>query len=364
MSKPSETDLPPEYLISSYDFHLPEESIAQAPAARRDASRLLHLDCLSDRLRHGVFSDVADLLRKDDLLVVNNTRVFPARLNGRKETGGKIEFMLLHYPMSTESGGAGRAVVQGLLKASKRPKTGARLIFGDDLLGEVVCLNRDATVSVELCWRGELDGVLKRYGQVPLPPYIKRAKDQDGHDHKRYQTVYAGENGAVAAPTAGLHFTPELLSKVKDKGARLAELTLHVGYGTFAPVRVEDIRKHQIHAERVTVPPETRDLIAQTREAGGRVWAVGTTSARTLEFAADDCGGVESLSGDCRLYIYPGYKFKVVDVMVTNFHLPRSSLLFMVSAFAGRERLLAAYESAIKKGYRFYSYGDAMVITR
>ena len=311
------------------------------------------------------------MIQPNDLLVVNNTRVFPARLLGKKDTGGKVEFMLLQYPVSEKikdeekKGGdfESHALVRGLLKSSKRPHPGSRLLFGSDLEGVVVENQPDATVVVDLSWQGELNAVLAKYGQVPLPPYIRRTLSPDEKDRERYQTVYADRDGAIAAPTAGLHFTEDLLSSIKAKGVAIADITLHVGYGTFAPVRVDDIRTHKILAEHVSVPQRTKELIDQVRANKGRVWAVGTTTARTLEFATDGKGGVHSQEGDCRLYIYPGYTFKVVDCLVTNFHLPQSSLLFLVSAFAGRERMMAAYELAVASGYRFYSYGDAMAIT-
>ncbi|MFA6284635.1 MAG: tRNA preQ1(34) S-adenosylmethionine ribosyltransferase-isomerase QueA, partial [Desulfurivibrionaceae bacterium] len=223
----------------------------------------------------------------------------------------------------------------------------------------------DGKVRVVLCFRGDLARLLEEHGQMPLPPYIRREEGQSEEDRQRYQTVYAENPGAVAAPTAGLHFTPELLARIQAQGVRLAQVTLHVGYGTFAPVRVEDIREHAIHAEYLKVSEETAALVNETRAAGGRVWAVGTTSVRALEFAAQETGQVAGRSGFCDLYIYPGYQFRVVDNLITNFHLPQSSLLFLVSALVGRERILAAYEEAVEKGYRFYSYGDAMaLITR
>ncbi len=362
------------YTLSSYDFELPESSIAQKPAEKRDESRLLHLDTVSGDVSHGLFSSLVDLLKPNDVLVVNDTRVFPARLLGQKETGGKIEFMLLHYP---ESGciqrGKGKgdttaweseATIQGLLKSSKRPKPGARLFFGPNLQGEVIEIAPDATVSVRLSWNGELDQVLSQYGNVPLPPYIRRDSKAGSDDRDRYQTVYANRSGAIAAPTAGLHFTEALLADIQKKGVKVARITLHVGYGTFSPVRVDDIRQHKIHAEYITVSKDAVAAVNRARSAKGRVWAVGTTTTRALEYSADGKGGIRETQGPCDLYIYPGYTFQVVDNLVTNFHLPKSSLLFMVSAFAGKDRVMKAYQEALKKGYRFYSYGDAMVLTK
>lgn len=362
------------FTLSSYDFELPEGSIAQKPTQKRDESRLLHLDTVTGKIFHEMFSSLVDLLRPNDVLVVNDTRVFPARLFGHKETGGKIEFMLLHYPepqnILTEKGkGApaaweSKATVRGLLKSSKRPKPGTGLNFGPDLQGEVVDIASDATVTVRLFWNGELDLLLTKYGNVPLPPYIRRDCGNESSDRERYQTVYANKNGAIAAPTAGLHFTKSLLADIEKKGVAVATITLHVGYGTFAPVRVEDIRHHKIHAEYITVSKNAVDKVNSAKHAQGRVWAVGTTTTRALEYSADGQGGIRETQGPCDLYIYPGYTFRVVDNLVTNFHLPKSSLLFMVSAFAGREKVMKAYREALKKGYRFYSYGDAMVLTK
>jgi S-adenosylmethionine:tRNA ribosyltransferase-isomerase len=254
--------------------------------------------------------------------------------------------------------------IKGLLKSSKRPKAGAKLFFGPDLQGEVLEIAPDATVSVRLSWDGELDQVLQKYGNVPLPPYIRRESRPGAVDRERYQTVYANRNGAIAAPTAGLHFTEALLTDIQKKGVAVASITLHVGYGTFSPVRVEDIRQHKIHAEHITVSKETVAAVNGAKSAKGRVWAVGTTTTRALEYSGDGRGGIRETQGLCDLYIYPGYSFQVVDNIVTNFHLPKSSLLFMVSAFAGRDRVMQAYREALKQGYRFYSYGDAMVLTK
>lgn len=362
------------FTLSSYDFELPESSIAQKPADKREESRLLHLDMATGEISDGSFPSLVDLLQPNDVLVVNDTRVFPARLFGTKETGGKIELMLLHYPESRDMGrgsekeiGAGwesQVDIQGLLKSSKRPKPGAKLKFGPDLQGEVSEILSDATVSVRLFWNGDLDQVLSKYGNVPLPPYIRRDSRSGAEDRERYQTVYAKSKGAIAAPTAGLHFTNALLADIQKKGVAVVSITLHVGYGTFSPVRVDDIREHKIHAEYITVSKETAETVNRAKSAGGLLWAVGTTTTRALEYSADGQGGIRETQGPCDLYIYPGYTFQVVDNLITNFHLPRSSLLFMVSALAGKERVMNAYKEALKRGYRFYSYGDAMVITK
>lgn len=357
-----------DFFLSSYHFALPEENIAQHPLARRDSSRLLVVDCPAGETSDRQFADLCDYLAPGDLLVVNNTRVFPARLLGKKETGGKAELLVLEYPVLEPDSGDGdadgwqQAEVVGLVKSAKRPQPGGKLLFSENLFGTVRAVLPDGKVRVALHFRGDLARLLEEHGQMPLPPYIHREEGQTAEDRQRYQTVYAESPGAVAAPTAGLHFTPELLARIQAQGVRVAQVTLHVGYGTFAPVRVEDIREHAIHAEYLMVSEEAAALVSETKASGGRVWAVGTTSVRALEFAARETGRVAARSGFCDLYIYPGYEFRVVDNLITNFHLPQSSLLFLVSALAGRERILAAYGEAVEKGYRFYSYGDAMVL--
>ncbi|HIJ89830.1 MAG: tRNA preQ1(34) S-adenosylmethionine ribosyltransferase-isomerase QueA [Desulfobulbaceae bacterium] len=357
-----------DFFLVSYQFALPEENIAQHPLSRRDSSRLLVVDCVTGETKDKTFFDICDYLAPGDLLVVNNTRVFPARLLGKKESGGKAELLILEYPVP-ESGSVGGDVegwqlaeVVGLVKSAKRPKPGGHLLFSENLVGVVRELLPDGKVRVALRYRGDLARLLEEHGEMPLPPYIHREEGQSEEDRQRYQTVYAENPGAVAAPTAGLHFTPELLERIQERGVRIAQVTLHVGYGTFAPVRVADIREHVIHAEYLKVSEETAMLVNETRASGGRVWAVGTTSVRALEFAARETGQVTARSGFCDLYIYPGYQFRVVDNLITNFHLPQSSLLFLVSALVGRARILAAYGEAVAKGYRFYSYGDAMVL--
>ena len=361
-----------QFQLSAYDYHLPEENIAQHPADRRDQSRLLVLDCAADTMAHQRFAAISELLRPGDLLVVNNTRVFPARLFGSKESGGKVELLFLHYPHTREPAAGSdlhTAEALALVKSSKRPRPGSRLLLGPDLQALVLELFADGKVRLELQYRldagQDLAGLLARLGQMPLPPYIRRPRGESSEDRERYQTRYAVRTGSVAAPTAGLHFSDELLATLPGLGVSMASVTLHVGYGTFAPVRADNILEHRIHAEFIDIPAETARAVNQAREEGRRIWAVGTTTARTLEFCADVAGRLSPFQGPCDLYIVPGYRFRVVDNLITNFHLPQSSLLFLVSALAGRERILAAYAQAVALGYRFYSYGDAMaIITR
>jgi S-adenosylmethionine:tRNA ribosyltransferase-isomerase len=344
-----------------YHYELPPDRIAQHPADRRESSRLLTLNRQTGETAHHVFSDLPDFLRPGDVLVVNDTEVIPARLLGRKESGGRVEALILNYGeerCTRESDGS--VVCECLLKLSKRPRPGIRLHFGDGLDGEVLD-SRDGVHVVRFTSEGDFEETLYRIGQVPLPPYIRGGSEEAG-DAERYQTVYAARKGAVAAPTAGLHFSPELLDQIRDRGVSVAAITLHVGHGTFIPVRVDDIREHEMHREWFSLSAETAETINRARESGGRVIAVGTTSVRTLEYVSDEAGRVAPTSGDCDLFIYPGYRFRIVDAMITNFHLPESTLLMLVSAFAGRDNVLAAYRTAVDEGYRFYSYGDAMFI--
>jgi S-adenosylmethionine:tRNA ribosyltransferase-isomerase len=360
-------NIPAPYNLDSYQFDLPLESIAQQPVASRDQSRLLALDPATGVIRDLNFTDILDFLAPGDLLVVNNTRVFPARILGRKESGGRVELLILHYPQevaAAQTGPAGfqQVEVTGLLKSSKGFRPGQKIIFAEEFFAEVIELLPGGKARLYLYCKGELAPLLDRYGQLPLPPYIKREQGEEPQDRHRYQTVFAAETGAIAAPTAGLHFTDELLAAIEQKRVGRESVTLHVGYGTFAPVRVQDIRQHQIHSEFLTVSQQTADKVNEVRAKGGRVWAVGTTTVRALEFAADSTGRLHAAQGWCDLYIYPGYRFKVVKNLITNFHLPGSSLLFLVSALAGRERIMAAYAHALGNGYRFFSYGDAMII--
>lgn len=342
------------YHRDHYHYELPEALIAQQPADQRDRSRLLQLQRVSGELTHSSFADLAGLLTPGDVLVLNDTRVVPGRLLGHKESGGQVEVLILDF---TE--GLAQNRFECMVRASKRPKPGSRLLFGDGLQARVEALNGSTSV---LSFSGPtpLEQVLESIGHVPLPPYIRR-KDTD-RDHENYQTVYARHKGAIAAPTAGLHFTQELLQRLAEKGVAIVYLTLHVGYGTFVPVRVTDIRQHRMHAEWFSLSLEAAEAIINAKQSGGRVVAVGTTCVRTLEYCATQPGNIEACSGMCDLFIYPGYRFRIVDAMITNFHLPQSTLLMLVSAFAGRENVLNAYAEAVKEKYRFFSYGDAMVI--
>ncbi|MGI6657219.1 MAG: tRNA preQ1(34) S-adenosylmethionine ribosyltransferase-isomerase QueA [Desulfobulbus sp.] len=362
----------PSFLLDQYDYNLPPERIAQRPEARRDHSRLLVLETGRDVLAHRRFDDIADYLRPGDLMVLNSTRVFPARLLGHKESGGKIELLLLDFPKPLPPSDADdwqQATATGLLRSSKRARPGSVLLFGERLRARVEAELDDGKALIRLLYRGrdiaDLESLLEIHGQMPLPPYIRRPDGATPEDRHRYQTCYAQTTGSVAAPTAGLHFVPELLDRLRGQGVRIAEIVLHVGYGTFSPVRTDDIRLHPIHQEQVEITPEAAALINQALDEGQRIWAVGTTTVRALEHAADERGRIRSGPRDCDLFIYPGFRFRIIDNLITNFHLPKSSLLFLVSALAGRERILAAYQEAVSLSYRFFSYGDAMaIITR
>jgi len=351
------------YSLDDYDYLLPEALIAQTPATDRDGSRLLHLSRDNGAVSHRRFNDIVSLLRPSDVLVVNNTRVIPGRLHGRKATGGKAELLILDYG---ETDGRGRddfnRLYRCLIKASKQAGDGTRILFDDGLVAEVQDFS-DGIYTVAFSAPEPFDGLLHRIGRMPLPPYIKREETQpDEADRMRYQTVYACERGAIAAPTAGLHFTDAVLSRIREKGVAVTAVTLHVGYGTFVPVRVDDIRDHRMHEEWFSISEETARIVSRAKAEGRRVVAVGTTSVRTLEFATGSDGIIQPGSGRCDLFIYPGYSFKTVDAMITNFHLPRSTLLMLVSAFAGRETMLDVYQAAVLEKYRFFSYGDAMFI--
>lgn len=362
-----------EYSIDAYQYDLLPERIAQQPAENRDGARLLVLNRRQQSVDDLLFTDITHYLRPHDLLVVNDTRVFPARIAGRKETGGRIELFLLEYPSGGNKNDAnanrGRTnsgppplTVAALIKSSKRPRPGTRLLLGSDLEGRVEEILPDGRARIVLFFRGDVDDILATCGQVPLPPYIRRQDTAYRLDRERYQTVYASRTGGVAAPTAGLHFSEALLATIKAIGVKTAAVTLHVGYGTFAPLRVSDIRHHALHAEYICIPRETARLVNETRKKGGKIWAVGTTTVRTLEFGADENGRLQEKKGWCNLYIYPGYRFRVINNLITNFHLPGSSLLFLVAALAGRKFIMASYQQAIDLNYRFYSYGDAMAI--
>ncbi len=340
--------------LSDFDFELPEELIAQEPLAERTGSRLMILNRETGSLTIGGFSGIVDYFKSGDVLVINDTRVIPARLLGYKESGGKVEVLLVRRLAGTKE------VWVCLTKASKGPRVGTRLLLGGTLTGTVVDGGEEPYKHVQFVCEGDFLQQIEEIGRIPLPPYIRR--DDSPLDKERYQTVFAQNAGAVAAPTAGLHFTPEVLQQLRNKGVEIHPLTLHVGIGTFLPVRVDNIREHRMHAEHFTVPSATAVAVNQARAGGRRIFALGTTSTRTLEYAVDDQGLLQAGSGNCDLFIYPGYRFRTVDAMLTNFHLPRSTLLMLVSAFAGRESILAAYRRAAAEGFRFFSYGDCMLI--
>jgi len=349
--------------LSAYNYHLPEHLIAQHPAEKRDNSRLMVIHPGRNESKHYHFSDIARFIGKNDMLVVNNTRVFPARLLGKKETGGKAEVFLLEFPRIDDKNSSS-AMANGLIKSSKRPKPGTQITINEMLSCTVTEDLDGGKVRLRLSFDPLLGlaKTLQRSGQVPLPPYIARKNGCTTEDVQRYQTVYASQPGAVAAPTAGLHFTDKLLDDITAQGTLFGQVTLHVGYGTFAPVRETDITRHQIHREYLSIPQETVDKIALTKKRGGKIWAVGTTTVRALEYGAAKTGSLEATEDWCDLYIYPGFQFKVIDNLITNFHLPDSSLMFLVSALCGRQTLLESYQTAIKESYRFFSYGDAMAI--
>lgn len=338
-------------LLSDFDYELPEELIAQTPCKERDHSRLMVLNRAEQSIEHRHFYDLIDYLHKGDTLVFNDTKVMPARLIGhRAKTGGRVEVFLLRRTEGTRW--------EVLVKPGKKAQLGNVIEFGDELSCEVVDHTDFGGRIVEFKFDGIFEEILDRLGETPLPPYIHEKLD----DKSRYQTVYAREEGSAAAPTAGLHFTKELLAKIKEKGIDLAFVTLHVGLGTFRPVNVDNIEDHVMHKEFYHIEKQAADVINATKARGGRVIAVGTTSIRTLESAAKDDGTIAPTAGETGIFIYPGYKFKLVDAIVTNFHLPKSTLIMLISAFAGREFVLKAYEEAVKDRYRFFSFGDAMFI--
>lgn len=338
--------------VKDYDYDLPEELIAQDPLEDRSSSRLMVLDSQTGDVEHRHFTDILEYLHPGDCLVINNTKVIPARLFGVKEdTQAKIEVLLLKRKEND--------IWETLVKPGKKAKPGTKLVFGDGLLtAEVVDVVEEGNRLIQFHYDGIFEEILDQLGQMPLPPYITHQLK----DKNRYQTVYAKYDGSAAAPTAGLHFTKELLQKVKDMGVDIAEVTLHVGLGTFRPVKVENVLDHHMHSEFYMVSQEAADKINRAKESGHRVIAVGTTSTRTLEAAADENGRLHETSGWTEIFIYPGYQFKVIDALITNFHLPQSTLVMLVSALAGREHVLHAYEIAVKERYRFFSFGDAMLI--
>ncbi len=342
--------------LSDFDYELPEELIAQHPLLERDASRMLVVDREKKGWHDGLFAELPSYIREGDLLVLNNTRVFPARLVGRREpSGGRVELFLVREiePLVWET----------LARPARRLQRGARVSFGDgDLHAEVVGLLEEGGRVVRFECDGPFESLINRLGRTPLPPYIHREGDSLDEDSERYQTVYARERGAIAAPTAGLHFTPRVINELKARGAQLAEITLHVGYGTFEPVRVEDLSGHKVAPERCEISGGAAQAINEARARRSRIIAIGTTTTRALESSADGEGNVRAGARMAELTITPGYRFRVVDALLTNFHLPRSSLLVLVSVFAGRELMLSAYAHAVKVRYRFYSYGDCMLI--
>ncbi|MFZ5351408.1 MAG: tRNA preQ1(34) S-adenosylmethionine ribosyltransferase-isomerase QueA [Bacillota bacterium] len=338
--------------LKDFYYDLPEELIAQEPLAQRDSSRLLVLNRQSQTIEHKSFRDIIDYLREGDCLVLNNTRVIPARLFGiKKDTGSNIEFLLLvRKDINTW---------EVILKPGKKAKPGARFVFGNgELEAEVLEIAADGNRIVRFYYEGVFEEILDRLGNMPLPPYIKKSLV----DKERYQTVYSKHEGSAAAPTAGLHFTGELMSKLREKGINIAYVTLHVGLGTFRPVKADVIEEHIMHSEFYNIEAQDAEIINRTRESGGRIVCVGTTSTRTLESVADSYGKVGESSGWTDIFIYPGYSFKITDALITNFHLPESTLLMLVSALAGRDFILRAYNEAVKERYRFFSFGDAMLI--
>ena len=338
--------------VKDFDYELPEELIAQDPLEDRSSSRLMVLDKTTGNVEHHIFKDILEYLKPGDCLVINNTKVIPARLYGVKEgTNAKIELLLLKRKEND--------VWETLVKPGKKAKPGTRIIFGDGLLvGEIIDIVEEGNRLIQFHYEGIFEEILDQLGQMPLPPYITHQLQDKG----RYQTVYAKYDGSAAAPTAGLHFTKELLEQVKTKGVDIAEVTLHVGLGTFRPVKVENVLEHHMHSEFYMVSQEAADKINHAKKNGNRVISVGTTSTRTLESAADENGFLKETSGWTDIFIYPGYKFKVIDGLITNFHLPQSTLVMLVSALAGREHVLHAYQIAVEEKYRFFSFGDAMFI--
>ena len=338
--------------LHDFSYDLPQELIAQDPLEDRSSSRLMVLHKDTGSIEHKIFRDIIDYLNPGDCLVINDTKVIPARLMGIKEdTGAAIEVLLLKRNADD--------VWECLVKPGKKARTGARIVFGEGLLvGEIVDVIEDGNRMIKFHYEGIFEEILDKLGQMPLPPYITHKLQ----DKNRYQTVYARNEGSAAAPTAGLHFTKELLEKIKEKGVNVVSITLHVGLGTFRPVKVDKIEEHHMHTETFNISKEAADTINRTRAAGGRVIAVGTTSCRTLESAAADDGTIPARSGDTDIFIYPGYKFKAIDCLITNFHLPESTLIMLVSALAGRDNIMNAYETAVKERYRFFSFGDAMFI--
>ena len=337
--------------VKDFYYNLPEELIAQVPITKRDESRLLVLDRESKTIEHKIFKDILDYLKPGDCLVRNNTKVIPARIYGKKETGANVEFLLLNNIEGD--------IWESIVRPGNKLHVGTKVIFGDGLLNaEILEVMEGGTRKVKFTYNGIFNEILDQIGLMPLPPYIhEELKERD-----RYQTVYAKYQGSAAAPTAGLHFTEELLEKIKEKGVEIANVTLHVGIGTFRPVKVEKIEDHHMHTEHFYIKPEDVEKINRAKQNGGRIISVGTTSTRVLESVANEQGLVREVEGDTSIFIYPGYKFKCVDALITNFHLPESTLLMLVSALAGKDYIMQAYNEAVKEKYRFFSFGDAMFI--
>lgn len=337
--------------VTDFDYNLPEELIAQVPIKNRDESKLMVLDKETGSIEHKQFRDIIEYLNPGDCLVRNNTKVIPARLYGKKETGANVEFVLLKNFEDD--------IWEAMVRPGNKLHEGAKVIFGGGLLrAEILSTLEDGTRKVKFYYDGIFNEILDKIGLMPLPPYIHESLS----DNDRYQTVYAKYEGSAAAPTAGLHFTPELLKRIEEKGVKIANVTLHVGIGTFRPVKEENVEEHHMHTEHYYIKEEDAEKINTAKSSGHKVIAVGTTSCRTLETIADEKGFVKACEGDTGIYIYPGYKFKCLDGLITNFHLPQSTLLMLVSALAGREHILNAYNEAVKEKYRFFSFGDAMFI--
>ena len=337
--------------VSEFNYNLPEELIAQTPLEKRDESRLMVLNRKEKMIEHKTFKDIIDYLQPGDCLVRNNTKVLPARIYGNKETGAKVEFLLLNNIEGD--------IWETIVRPGNKLHVGTKVIFGNGkLVAEILDIMPGGTRKVKFEYEGIFNEILDEIGLMPLPPYIhEELKEND-----RYQTVYAKYNGSAAAPTAGLHFTPELLKKIEEKGVKIANVTLHVGIGTFRPVKEEKVENHEMHSEHYYIKKEDAEIINETKKNGGRIIAVGTTSCRVLETVADENGMVCETEGDTKIFIYPGYKFKCLDALITNFHLPQSTLLMLVSSLAGKEYIMKAYEEAVKEKYRFFSFGDAMFI--
>ena len=337
--------------VSEFNYNLPEELIAQTPLEKRDESRLMVLNRETETIEHRKFKNIIEYLKPGDCLVRNNTKVLPARIYGNKETGAKIEFLLLNNIEGD--------IWETIVRPGNKLHIGTKVIFGEGkLIAEILDIMPGGTRKVKFTYEGIFNEILDEIGLMPLPPYIhEELKEND-----RYQTVYAKYNGSAAAPTAGLHFTPELLKQIEEKGVKIANVTLHVGIGTFRPVKEEKVENHEMHSEHYYIKQEDAEIINETKKNGGRVIAVGTTSCRVLETVADENGMVKETEGDTKIFIYPGYKFKCLDALITNFHLPQSTLLMLVSSLAGKEYIMKAYEEAVKEKYRFFSFGDAMFI--